>query len=313
MFVAELCDVEKSYARKGSERFYALNKFNLHVKKGQVFCLLGPNGSGKTTTINLINGLSEPTKGTVRVFGSDPVKEMQEVRRKLSVVTQETALYNDLTARENLLFHAQYYGVGKNLWQSRIATVLELVGLTDRQHDRVGTFSGGMQRRLSLARALLTSPELVLLDEPTLGVDVQSRNSIWNRIKELTAEGKTVFLTTNYMEEADALADEIVILDKGQMVTSGTPQSLKDTIHNNKLILHFERTEDVKATADKMGSRFPFELTGQSITVSLREKKQALELLYSLENGTNGFTGFELREPTLNDVFLHFTGKQLRN
>src|SRR5699024_6750779 len=161
----------------------------------------------------------------------DPVKNMKEVRRKISVVPQETALYNDLSARENLLFHAGYYGLEKNKWKNYADNVLNLVGLSNRQHDRVGTYSGGMQRRLALARSLITEPEIMLLDEPTLGVDVQSRNSIWNHIREFVSEGKTVLLTTNNMEEAEYLADDIMIIDHGEEVVRGTPQLLKEKIH----------------------------------------------------------------------------------
>src|SRR5699024_666926 len=178
MTTIEAKELGQAYKTKEG-KFYALKDLNLHISEGKVFCLLGPNGSGKTTTINLINGLNQPTDGNIKVLGLDPIKDMKKIRGMISVVPQETALYNDLSARENLMFHAQYYGLPKSKWHESTDTVLELVGLTNRQHDRVGTYSGGMQRRLALARALLTKPEIMLLDEPTLGVDVQSRNSIW--------------------------------------------------------------------------------------------------------------------------------------
>ncbi|CAM4336140.1 MAG: ATP-binding cassette domain-containing protein [Paenibacillus macerans] len=313
MSIVALNHVEMSYPRKNRERFYALEQLSIEVNQGEVFCLLGPNGSGKTTTINLINGLSRPTRGDVRVFGLDPAKEMRTVRRKLSVVPQETALYNDLTAKENLLFHAQYYGIEKRMWTSQIGKLLELVGLSERQNDRVGTYSGGMQRRLALARALLTSPDLILLDEPTLGVDVQSRNSIWTRIRELTGEGKTVFLTTNYMEEADSLADRIVIIDRGSVVASGSPQQLKERITDNSMALIFERENDARTTFVRLGGKCSAVLEANKVLVNVADKKTALRMLKSFDAENDGLISFEWKEPTLNDVFLHFTGRQLRN
>ncbi|MNW42487.1 Daunorubicin/doxorubicin resistance ATP-binding protein DrrA [compost metagenome] len=313
MSVIELDKVDLSYRQKNGDPFYALRQLSLEVNKGEVFCLLGPNGSGKTTSINLVNGLSQPTGGAIQVFGMNPVKDMRAVRRNLAVVPQETALYNDLTAKENLLFHAQYYGLEKHVWTLQIPLVLELVGLSERQHHRVGTYSGGMQRRLALARALLTSPELILLDEPTLGVDVQSRNSIWSRIRGLAAEGKTVFLTTNYMEEADSLADRIIIIDKGQIVAAGSPQQLKAQITSNKLELLFTREQDALLAMNRLQPHFAAESSGSRIYIKTTDKMEMLGILQLFKPNEDGLVSFEWTEPTLNDVFLHYTGRQLRN
>ncbi|MBA9088304.1 ABC-2 type transport system ATP-binding protein [Fontibacillus solani] len=315
MSVVKLEKVEVSYPQKKGERFYALKKLSIEVEKGEIFCLLGPNGSGKTTCINLINGLSAPTNGEVHVFGLSPHKDVRKVRSKLAVVPQETALYNDLTAKENLLFHAQYYGIDKSQWSAQISRMLELVGLSERQHDRVGTFSGGMQRRLALARALLTLPDLILLDEPTLGVDVQSRNSIWNRIKELASEGRTVFITTNYMEEADQLADRIVIIDKGEISAIGTPQELKSTIMAHTLELYFETKEKALEVLGDSLAQFNVQNTmvDNKAVIKVQDKAVALQILQTFPSGSGGVINFEWKEPTLNDVFLHYTGRQLRN
>lgn len=317
MSVIEMNRVEVSYPRKKQARFYALRELSIEVKQGEIFCLLGPNGSGKTTCVNLINGLGGPTGGDIRVFGMNPQKDARLVRNRLAVVPQETALYNDLTARENLLFHAQYYGLPKAEWQPSIAKMLDLVGLTDRQKDRVGTFSGGMQRRLALARALLTSPDLILLDEPTLGVDVQSRNSIWNQIKALASEeGRTIFLTTNYMEEADQLADRIVIIDKGVISAAGSPEQLKTGMMNLELELCFAAPEQASRMAGGASERrLPavFSVKDNKAVAQVPNKSVALELLQAFPAVQHGIVSFQLKEPTLNDVFLHYTGRNLRN
>lgn len=312
MNAIETKNLEQVYKNKEGI-FYALKDLNLTVSKGKVFCLLGPNGSGKTTTINLINGLNRPTSGSIKVLGLDPVKDMKKVRRKISVVPQETALYNDLTAKENLLFHAQYYGLEKGKWHVSTDKALDLVGLASRQHDRVGTYSGGMQRRLSLARALITEPEIILLDEPTLGVDVQSRNSIWNHIRDFVSEGKTVFLTTNNMEEAEYLADGIMIIDQGNEIVRGTPKSLKEKIHQNLLVFRFESVETAKDAYEYLEPHYEVQLKQTSVEVTIPNDRSYFDIIKKIEPVSDSVDSFDMREPTLNDVFLHFTGKQLRN
>ncbi|WP_077706550.1 ABC transporter ATP-binding protein [Virgibacillus dokdonensis] len=312
MVAIETKELEQAYKNKGGT-FYALKDLNLNINKGKVFCLLGPNGSGKTTTINLINGLNRPTAGNVKVLGLDPIKDMKKVRRLISVVPQETALYNDLSARENLLFHAQYYGLEKSKWHKYSDEVLDLVGLTKRQYDRVGTYSGGMQRRLSLARALITEPEIILLDEPTLGVDVQSRNSIWNHIREFVSEGKTVLLTTNNMEEAEYLADEIMIIDHGEEVVHGTPQSLKEKIHQNLLVFRFDSGQSAQTAYEYLHAYYETKVDQMTVQVTIPDKDSHFDIMKRVEPLSDVMGSFEMREPTLNDVFLHFTGRQLRN
>lgn len=218
--------VDVEFRRRGKDPFLALTDVSLEVRPGQVTCLLGPNGSGKTTLVNVLIGLLSPTRGSVRVLGLDPLRQRSEVLRHVALVPQETSIYPELTARENLAFHAGYYGVSHREVKSRVREALELVQLTGRADDRAGAFSGGMQRRLALARALMMDPHLLLLDEPTLGVDVQSREAIWSRIEETAASGRAVLLTTNYMEEAQRLGDLIVIIDHGCNVVAGTCDEL---------------------------------------------------------------------------------------
>lgn len=214
--------VRMAFRRRGRDPFVALDGLCLHVPMSQITCLLGPNGSGKTTIINVLVGLLEPTSGDVKVLGLHPRRARTKVLREVALVPQETATYPELTARENLRFHAAYYGVPRREVADRVERALDLVQLTGRADDRAGTFSGGMQRRLALARALMMRPRLLLLDEPTLGVDVQSREAIWNRIQETAQEGSAVLITTNYMEEAQRLGRDIVIIDRGRNVVSGT-------------------------------------------------------------------------------------------
>ncbi|WP_193065153.1 ABC transporter ATP-binding protein [Oceanobacillus oncorhynchi] len=306
-------NLNKSYSKKKGEKFYALKDLNLEVDSGMVFALLGPNGSGKTTTINMINGLNRPTSGKISVMNLDPVKDMKKVRDLLAVVPQETALYNDLTAHENLMFHAQYYGIPKKDWHSSVQHALDLVGLEKRKNDRVGTYSGGMQRRLALGRALLTSPDILLLDEPTLGVDVQSRNAIWNQIRNLAKEGKTVFLTTNSMEEAEALADHIFIIDHGKEIITGTPKSLKEKIDKNTVLLSFQNQEAAEEAVSALQNIYKLKQDKTEIEVQLEDRKEFFTLMDHINFLNDKINSFEMNEPTLNDVFLHFTGRELRN
>ncbi|MFC4554009.1 ABC transporter ATP-binding protein [Georgenia faecalis] len=222
----DLDGVTVEFRRRGDRPFRALSDLSLRALAGQVTCLLGPNGSGKTTLINVLTGLTRPTSGTLEVLGTDPRRDRSALLRRVAVVPQETAVYPELTARENLSFHAGYYGVPRSERQRRVAGALELVQLDRRADDRAGTFSGGMQRRLALAKALMMAPDLLILDEPTLGVDVQSREAIWARIRDTARAGKAVLLTTNYMEEAQHLGDRIVIIDHGTTVADGTVEDL---------------------------------------------------------------------------------------
>ena len=203
----------------------ALNQLSLRVQPGTVVGVVGPNGAGKTTLIDVICGLVKPTRGTARVLGSDVTRNAASVRSKIGVLPQETALYDEVSPLQNLRFAAALYGVPRA--EARIAEVLELVGLSGRSRDIVRGFSGGMQRRVAIARALLHDPPLLILDEPTVGVDVEARHQIWAHIRSLKAGGRTVVLTTNYLDEAEALCDRVVILRAGQIVADDTPAALE--------------------------------------------------------------------------------------
>src|SRR6266705_1280665 len=227
--------------------FRAVDHLSLTVQQGEIFGLLGPNGSGKTTTINMISGLSVPSKGEVRVMGYDVRHQAREVRGLLGAIPQETALYEELTAWDNMDFHADLFGVARHKKKERILRLLELVQLLDRKASRVSTFSGGMKRRLAIARALLHDPLLIYLDEPTLGVDVQARRAIWDYCLSLRDQGKTVLITTNYLEEAQALCERLAIIDHGKLITVDTPEHLKQTYGGS--VIEVETVPSVKDTS----------------------------------------------------------------
>jgi ABC-2 type transport system ATP-binding protein len=206
----------------------AVDGLDLAIPEAEVFGLLGPNGSGKTTTINCLTGLLKPTKGTIRVLGFDVQAQGPEAREVMGVSPQETAVYPYLTGEENVRLFGELHSVPRKLLDARVDYVLEKVGLLDEGKRRVGKYSGGMKRRVSIAMALVTDPRVVLLDEPTVGMDPQARRAVWDFILELRDDGKTVILTTHYMEEADELCDEVGIIDQGKLIELGSPGKLRE-------------------------------------------------------------------------------------
>jgi ABC-2 type transport system ATP-binding protein len=293
----------------------ALAGLSLNVQRGEIFGLLGPNGSGKTTLINILCGLSKPTAGQAFVFGFDISRDPRAVRSLLGTLPQETALYEELSAGANMEFHAELYNVPAREREARIAALLDLVQLTDRRNSRVSTFSGGMKRRLALARALLHEPQLLYLDEPTLGVDVQSRRALWDYILGLKQQGKTVLLTTNYLEEANALCDRLAILDRGHLVAVDTPEALKQRYGDSVIDLELDREPSAEllqalrdlpgvtdlATRDgrlRVTANGQHALAGQVVMLATREAE-----LKSISQ----------REPNLDEIFLHLTGSALRD
>jgi ABC-2 type transport system ATP-binding protein len=312
----EFQDLTMRFRRNGSEPLTAVDRLTLQIEGGQVFGLLGPNGSGKTTTVNMLCGLLKPTSGRAFVKGVDVAAKVARVRAMLGVVPQETALYNDLTAQENLVFHARLYNVPPRKRAARIAEVLDLVGLTARQHDRVGSYSGGMQRRLALARALLTHPDVVVLDEPTLGVDVQSRAALWDRIRQIARDGKTVLLTTNYMEEAQALADHLAILDHGQLIAHGTPTELRNQLGQTIVEIEAEFAPAQRETIAQIASVTDVRwhaARSRAQLVSAEGDRAMPAVMAWLQANHIAPRAITMRQPDLNDVFLNLTGRALRD
>jgi ABC-2 type transport system ATP-binding protein len=214
---------------KKFDKFVAVDHISFSVKTGQIFAFLGPNGAGKTTTIKMLTTLLLPTEGKIMMSGVDPTQKKDEARRSFGIVFQDPSLDDELTALENMEFHGILYGVPRKLLKQRVESLLKFVELWDRKDDLVKHFSGGMKRRLEVARALTHHPKILFLDEPTLGLDPQTRNHIWSYIQELNKkEGMTVFFTTHYMEEADKVADQIAIIDHGHIIVQGTSHFLKE-------------------------------------------------------------------------------------
>jgi ABC-2 type transport system ATP-binding protein len=221
---------------KDFDAFRAVDNISLEVSQGEIFAFLGPNGAGKTTTIKILTTLLQPASGKIRIVGHDPVTHQHEVRKTFGIVFQDPSLDDELTALENMQFHAVLYGISKKVYQKRIQQLMEVVELWDRRHSLVKEFSGGMKRRLEIARGLVHHPKILYLDEPTIGLDPQTRNHIWSYIKNLSKEeGITVFLTTHYMEEAEKMADRIAIIDNGKIVAKGTADELKKQTSSQSL------------------------------------------------------------------------------
>jgi ABC-2 type transport system ATP-binding protein len=216
--------------------FCAVNHISFAVPEGKIFGFLGPNGAGKTTTIKMLTTVLDPTQGSIRVNGHDPTREQKQVRRSFGIVFQDPSLDDELTAYENMDLHGILYGVPHGERIQRINMLLDFVGLGERKRDFVKTYSGGMKRRLEVARALLHNPRILFLDEPTIGLDPQTRNHIWGYIQKLSKEqGVTVFFTTHYMDEADRVSDEVAVIDHGKIVAQGTPAELKQKTQSETL------------------------------------------------------------------------------
>jgi ABC-2 type transport system ATP-binding protein len=301
--------------RKVFGHFVAVDDLSLTVARGEIFGLLGPNGSGKTTTINMISGLLPPTHGSVTVFGHDIARDPRAVRAMLGVVPQETALYEELSAWHNLAFHAALYSVPRRERDRRITVLLELVQLADRRNSRVSTFSGGMKRRLALARALLHDPHLIYLDEPTLGVDVQSRRAIWDYIFNLKSAGKTVLITTNYLEEANALCDRLAILDHGRLIVMDTPTHLKETYGGTVIDLETEAelSPTLMARVRALPGVNDVRQQKGELTISVSGERSITGEIINLVTSEHPLRSISQREPTLDEVFLRLTGSAVRD
>jgi len=295
--------------------FVAVDHISFSVNHGELFGLLGPNGAGKTTTINMLSTLLKPTSGYAEVAGFDVSKNRGAVRNNIGIVFQEPALDNRLTGRENLEFHAMMYGLSKKERRKRIKGVLELVELTDKADVLVENYSGGMKRRLEIGRGLIHKPKVLFLDEPTLGLDAQTRRHIWQYIKKLNEEGKvTIILTTHYMEEADYLCERVAIIDFGRIVVLDTPQNLKNVLGGDVVSIEVAPMEK----GFEIFKKFPWvkKISQHNgiINLNVEQGEKKIPLLMKIDQQEKGLEikSVNLRKPTLEDVFLHFTGKTIR-
>jgi ABC-2 type transport system ATP-binding protein len=288
----------------------AVDDVSFNVGEGEVFGLLGPNGAGKTTTINILCTLSRPTSGRALINGFDVVREQSRVRQCIGIVFQDPSLDERLTALENMEFHSLVYNVPASVRKERIEHVLRMVELWERRRDLVKTFSGGMKRRLELARGLIHYPKVLFLDEPTLGLDPQSRNHLWEFIMSLRRkEGTTIFLTTHYMDEA-GYADRIAIMDYGKIIALDSPKRLKRLVGGDVISL---RTTDDEAARTELRNQYRIEakLDGGQLTFEVPNGEKFIPTF--IKGFSTDILNVSMRRPTLDDVFLKLTGHQLRD
>ncbi|MGO9247711.1 MAG: ATP-binding cassette domain-containing protein [Solirubrobacteraceae bacterium] len=286
----------------------AVDRISFDVREGEVFAFLGPNGAGKSTTINMLCTLLRPTSGRVMIAGFDVVARPKAVRRHIGLVFQEPTLDDRLTAQENLRFHAVLYRVPSDQVDERIARVLELVDLSDRRYDLVSEFSGGMARRLEIARALMHVPRVLFLDEPTVGLDPQTRALMWEDVLRLREQASiTVFLTTHYMDEAE-YADRIAIIDHGSLVALDTPQALKAEIGADTVDLR--TTDDPAAIAALQRNGYRVQAGADGVRVFVEHGESAVAPLIAAAGVP--VLDVHVHEPTLDDVFMHYTGREIR-
>jgi ABC-2 type transport system ATP-binding protein len=293
----------------------AVDHINFSVKQGEIFGFLGPNGAGKTTTINMLITILKPTEGKATILGSDIANESNEVRSSIGLVPQEYTADDDLTGYENILLCADLYGIPRETSKKRASDLLQLVELTEFKDKRVQTFSGGMRRRLELACGLINRPKVLFLDEPTLGLDVQTRAATWNYIKTLKKEyGMTLFMTTHYLEEADSLCDRIAIIDHGKIIVVGTPTELKDSLGGDIITLSIGK--DVDITDLIRGIVHVKEVkkdNGSYMIKSENGEVTAPLIIEALRKANHVVTRLSLTKPTLNEVYLQYTGKSMRD
>jgi ABC-2 type transport system ATP-binding protein len=308
--------IEVENLHKSFGDFQAVQGATFAAKAGEVLSLLGPNGAGKSTTISMLSGLLGPTSGDACIMGHSVIREPEPAKQNLGVVPQDIALYPDLSARENLVFWGKMYGLRGAALKARVGEVLAIIGLTDRQKDHVGKFSGGMKRRVNIGAALLHKPAVIIMDEPTVGIDPQSRRHILDNVKELNQQGMTVLYTTHYMEEAAELSHHIAIMDKGKVIAYGTHDELIRMVGEQTRIditLNAEVQkilESWRATQGVAG----IDVTDGKITVLVDDSNRVLPRLFEAASKANvRITSVDIREPNLETVFLHLTGRALRD
>jgi ABC-2 type transport system ATP-binding protein len=311
--ILEVKDLVKKYGENT-----AVKGITFSIKEGEIFSLLGPNGAGKTTTISVLSTLLTPTSGEATVCGYSVTKQPMEVRRSIGVVPQDLALYEELSAAENLSFWGQMYGLGGKTLAKRIDEVLELIDLKDKAKAHVRTFSGGMKRRVNIGVGLLHQPRLLFMDEPTVGIDPQSRRAILDSVKDLNKKGMTVLYTTHYMEEAQELSDRVGIIDHGDLIALGTQAELtKQVGETDTLILHISENDDPETLAKAMRTIkgvTRVDVIDHTITLIVPEVEKVLAPVVSTANEIGiRIASVEIQEPNLEAVFLHLTGRALRD
>ncbi|GER80965.1 MAG: ATP-binding cassette domain-containing protein [Anaerolineae bacterium CFX3] len=311
--ILEVKDLHKNYGD-----FAAVKGVTFDIQEGEIFSLLGPNGAGKTTTISMLSTLYAPTAGDAVIAGHSVTRDPMAVRNAIGVVPQDIALYEDLTAHENLVFWGQMYGLGGKTLRARVDEVLEQIGLADKAKNRVKTYSGGMKRRVNIGVGLLHKPRLLFMDEPTVGIDPQSRRAILDTVKDLNQKGMTVLYTTHYMEEAQELSDRVGIIDHGELIALGTQKELTRQVGETEtLILHLGENDDPEAlvkSLEGVKEIIKAQSTDHEVSVIAREAEEALAPVVAKANERGvKIHSIDIREPNLEAVFLHLTGRALRD
>ncbi|MGA2192468.1 MAG: ATP-binding cassette domain-containing protein [Nitrospirota bacterium] len=288
--------------------FAAVKRIDFSVFKAECFGFLGPNGAGKTTTMNMVQGYSPLSGGELGIFGMDIRKDDRRIKARIGVVPQENNLDPDLTVLENLRIYARYFDIPKDEATRRAISLLEFMALTEKKDERIPKLSGGMKRRLMVSRALINDPDLIMLDEPTTGLDPQARHLIWQKLRGLKREGRTMVLTTQYMDEAAALCDRLVIMDEGRILDCGTPAELVKK-HVKTFVAELRLPEDgvgMVLSALK-GLEYDYELSGDTLFIQSNNREGLIEKVTAIAG-----EGFVNRQATLEDVFLKLTGRELR-
>ena len=293
----------------------AVDNINFSVEKGEIFGFLGPNGAGKTTTIKMLITLLNPTSGSAEISGFDIIKNKDLVRKNIGVVFQEPALDTELTGAENLDYHARMYALKRDKRKERIETVLKLVDLEDKRNEIVKNYSGGMKRRLEIARGLMHYPNVLFLDEPTLGLDAQTRRAIWKYIKKMNEEeGTTIFLTTHYMDEADYLCDRVGIIDRGKILVIDEIDNLKNSIGKDLITLKCLNIDNFKKILEKEDWIFSIKKHDSKLTLGVEKGDEKIPKIIEISQSRGiKIKSINVRKPTLDDVFLYFTGKSIRD
>jgi len=311
MKAVEVRNLKKSYGE-----LQAVNAVDFTIEKGEILSLLGPNGAGKSSLISMISGLLTPDDGDVFIMGYSIMEEPVDAKARLGVVPQDIALYPDLSARENLFFWGKMYGLRGAVLSTRVDKALEIIGLKSRQNDRVEKYSGGMKRRLNIGVALLHKPDVLIMDEPTVGIDPHSRRYILDNIKDLNREGMVVLHTTHRMEEAAEMADHIAIMDLGRIIAYGTHRDLIDLVGGQTridLILNADSELYMQAW-ESVDGVFQITADGRTISVLVDDSNQVLPLLFETASRVNVcITAVDIQRPNLETVFLHLTGRILRD